>query len=99
MCKTLQTVGGTTHDIDKAMLAMDADVGQTHNPIQSKRCGGESGRFLLKRKARHITLSMAESFAYFTSKTSFIDEAADVLERFGGVSLCDLFFSFAYFAA
>jgi hypothetical protein len=42
MCKTMQAIGGTTHDIDKAMLAMDTHIGQNPNqanPIQSERCG------------------------------------------------------------
>jgi hypothetical protein len=71
MHKTMPAMGGITHDIDKAMLAMDAHIGHNPdqaNPIQSDRCGRKSKQAELKQKARHITWSMAESFEYFTSK-------------------------------
>jgi hypothetical protein len=79
------TQGGITHhdDIDKAMLAVDAHIGQNPDqadPIQSKRCGRKSRQAKLKQKARHImTWSMAESFKYFTSKSSSVEEDADIL--------------------
>jgi hypothetical protein len=49
MRKTMQASGGTTHDIDKTMLAMDAHIGQNPHqadPIQSERFGrlGKSRR-------------------------------------------------------
>jgi hypothetical protein len=69
----MHAIGGTTHDINKAMLAMEAHIGQ--NPtgpirqilyLQSKRCGRKSKQAELKQKARHIMWAMAESFKYFT---------------------------------
>jgi hypothetical protein len=44
MSKTMLAIIGTTPDIDKAMLAMDAHIGQNPeaDPIQSKRCGRKS---------------------------------------------------------
>jgi hypothetical protein len=35
MCKIKQAVGGTTHDMDKAVLAMDTDIGPNPYPLQS----------------------------------------------------------------
>jgi hypothetical protein len=49
------------------------------DPIQSERCGRKSRQAELKQKAHHITWSMAESFEYFTSKPSSMEEDADIL--------------------
>jgi hypothetical protein len=49
-----------------------------------------------KRKASHITRSTAETLVYLTSKTKSVEEAADIFESFGNVSLCVLFFVVAY---
>ena len=86
MRKTMQAAGGP--NIENVIREMDADIGPNPNLIPSERCGGESRRALLKRKASCITRSTAETFAYLTSKTSSIAEAADLLECFGNVSIC-----------
>ncbi len=57
MHKAMQAIGGTTHDIYKAMLAMDSCIGQKPYqayPIQIERCGRKSRQAELKQKARHI---------------------------------------------
>ena len=80
--KTMQATGGTTHDKYKAMLAMDAHIGQNPDQadaLQSERYGRKSRRAEVKQKARHITWSMAESLEYFTLKSSSMEEDADIL--------------------
>jgi hypothetical protein len=102
MRKTMQAAGGP--NIENVVRGIDADMGPNPDPFPSKRCGGQSRRASLKRKASHftrtVTRSTAETFAYLTSKTKSVEEAADVFESFGNVSLCvkckSLFF--AYFA-
>ena len=95
MRKTMQAAGGP--NIEHVMRAIDTDMGPNPDPIPSERCGGELRRASLKRKASRISRSTAEVFAYLTSKTSSIEEAADVLETFGNVSLCVLVFICIYF--
>ena len=95
MRKTMQAAGGP--NIEHVMRAIDTDMGPNPDPIPSERCGGELRRASLKRKASRISRSAAEVFAFLTSKTSSIEEAADVLESFGNVSFCALFL-FAYTA-
>ena len=85
MRKTMQAAGGP--NIEHVIRAIDTDMGPNPDPIPSERCGGELRRASLKRKASRISRSTAETFAYLTSKTSSIEEAADVLETFGNVSL------------
>ena len=85
MRKSMQAAGGSNYENE--LRAIDAEMGPNPGPIPSERCGGESRRVLLKRKASRITRSTSEVFAYLTSKTSSIKEAADVLECFGNVSL------------
>jgi hypothetical protein len=90
MHKIMQAAGGP--NIENVVRGIDADMGLNPDPIPSERCGGQSRQALLKQKASHITRSTAETFTYLTSKTKSVEEAADVLESFGNVSLCVLFF-------
>ena len=64
----------------------DVHMGPHSDKIPSERCGGEARRANLKRKARHIARSAAETFAFSTLRTVSIEEAADILETFGNVS-------------
>ena len=92
MRKTMQAAGGP--NIENVVRGMDTDMGPNPDPIPSERCGGQSRRALLKQ--RHSRTSQqrhtAETFAYLTSKTKSVEEAADIFECFGDVSLCVLFF-------
>ena len=90
MRKTMQAAGGP--NIENVVRGIDADMGPNPDPFPSKRCGGQSRRASLKRKASHITRSTAETFVYLTCKTKSVEEAADIFECFGNVSLCVLFF-------
>jgi hypothetical protein len=83
-----QPAGGP--NIKQVMRDIDADMGPNPDPIPSERCGGESRRASIKRKASGITRSTAEVYALLTSRTSSIEEAAEILECFGNVSLCAL---------
>jgi len=85
----MQASGGPNYEVVLQAIDADMPVGPNPDPIPSERCGGESRRASLKRKASDITRSTAETFAYLTSRTRSIQEAADVLEGFGNVSLCD----------
>jgi len=91
MRKTMQATGGP--NIENVVRAIDVDMEPNPDPIPSERCGGQSRRALLKRKASHITRSTAETFAYLTSKTKSVEEATDIFESFGNVSLFDEFYS------
>ena len=95
MRKTMQAAGGP--NLENVIRAIDTDMGPNPDPIPSERCGGELRRASLKRKASRISRCAAEVFAFITSKTSSIEEAADVLESFGNVSFCALVL-FAYTA-
>jgi hypothetical protein len=88
MRKTMQAAGGP--NIEQVMRDIDADMGPNPDPIPSGRCGGESRRASIKRKASGITRSTAEVYALLTSRTCSIEEAAEILECFGNVSLCAL---------
>ena len=92
MRKTMQAAGGP--NIENVVRGIDADMGLNPDPIPSERCGGQSRRASLKRKASHFTRSTAETFVYLTSKTKSVEEAADVFESFGNVSLCVLCFAY-----
>jgi hypothetical protein len=103
MLKTMQAIGGTTHDIDKAMLAMDAHIGQNPDqayPIQSERCDRKSRLAELKQKARHIPgLWQSHSSTSHQNRVPWKKiltyRSTMVLGNFG---LCDFFFPFAYCA-
>ena len=90
MRKVMQVAGGPNYgDI---LREVDDHFGPDADGIPSERCGGESRRPLLKRKASQISRSVAETFAYLTSKTASQEEAAQILEGFGNVSLVFLLF-------
>ena len=63
------------------------DIGPASENIPSERCGGEARRANLKRKARYITRSVAETFAYWTLNTVSIDDARDILQTFAIVRI------------
>ena len=75
MRKTMQAAGGS--NIEQVMRDIDADMGPNPDPIPSERCGGESRRASIKLMASRITRSTAEVYAYLTSRTSSIEEAAE----------------------
>ena len=92
MCKAMFQAGGPNYQ----KVLQDAGIQMaTHSGnIPSERCGGEARRAILKRKARFITRSAAETFAYCTSNTVANEDAADILQTFTNVCInCLLLFS------
>ena len=75
-----------------ALKEADARTGVGPLNIPCERCGGESRRQLLKRKAHDITRSTAEMFAYCTSRTTSIIDSADLISSFCNVIACNLTF-------
>ena len=55
--------------------------------IPSERCGGEARRANLKQKAKYITRSVAETFAYCTLNTVSTENAEDILQAFANVRI------------
>jgi hypothetical protein len=92
MCKAMLQAGGPNYQ----KVLQDADIQMVPHAgnITSERCGGEARRAILKRKARFITRSAAETFAYCTSNTVANEDAADILQTFTKVcNNCLLLFS------
>ena len=54
--------------------------------VPSIRCTGESRREELKRKAQHLSRSLAETNAFCTSRTLSQNDTRNVLETFCNVS-------------
>ena len=90
MRRTMAAVGGPNYV--NALKEADARTGVEPLDIPFERCGGESRRMLLKRKAHDITRSTAEMFAYCTSRTTSIGDAAEIISSFGNVIACNLTF-------
>jgi hypothetical protein len=86
----MAAVGGPNYV--NALKEADARTGVEPLDIPFERCGGESRRMLLKRKAHDITRSTAEMFAYCTSRTTSIGDAAEIISSFGNVIACNLTF-------
>ena len=63
----------------------DARTGDGKRNIPFERCGGDSRRVMLKRKAHDITRSTSEMFAFCTSRTTSIDDAAELISSFSNV--------------
>ena len=78
--------GGPRSDLIQAMEGADGATGPGPLRIPSERCGGESRRAALKRKVTHISRSTAEIFAYCTSRTLSIEDAAQLLSAVTNVS-------------
>ena len=92
ICKAMLQAGGPNYQ--KVLQDADIQMGTHSRNIPSKRCGGEARRAILKRKARFITRSAAETFAYCTSNTVANEDAADILQTFTNVCInCLLLFS------
>ena len=87
MRRTMAAVGGTNYM--NALKEADARTGEGPLNIPCERCGGESRRQLLKRRAHDISRSTAEIFAYCTSRTTSIDDSAEILSSFGNVIACN----------
>ena len=85
MRKVMFTAGGP--DYDRVLQETDVHIGADASNIPSERCGGEARRANLKRKARHIARSVAETFAYCSMRTVSIEEAAEILQTFGNVRI------------
>jgi hypothetical protein len=90
MRRTMAAVGGPNYT--NALQEADARTGQAPLNIPFERCGGESRRQLLKRRAHDITRSTAEIFAYCTSRTTSIQDTGEILSAFGNVIACNLTF-------
>ena len=85
MRKAVQMSGA---DFRRAMANADSITGrepETLN-IPSERCGGESRRAALKRKASDISRSACEAFAYCSSRTTSIEDSSMLLSAIGNVS-------------
>ena len=87
MRRTMAAVGGPNYT--NALNEADARTGVAPLDIPCERCGGESRRQLLKRRAHDISRSTAEIFAYCTSRTTSIDDSAEILSSFGNVIACN----------
>jgi hypothetical protein len=85
MCKAMLQAGGPNYQ--KVLQDADIHMGTHSENIPSERCGGEARRAILKRKARYITRSAAETFAYCTSNTVANEDAADILQTFTNVRI------------
>jgi hypothetical protein len=85
MRRTMAAVGGPNYT--NALNEADARTGVAPLDIPCERCGGESRRESLKRRAHDITRSTAEIFAYCTSRTTSIEDSAEILSTFGNVML------------
>ena len=83
MRKVMLAAGGPSYE--KVLHDADIQIGPDAENIPSERCGGEARRANLKRKARYITRSVAETFAYCTSNTVSTQNAADILQTFTNV--------------
>ena len=90
MRRTMAAVGGPNYT--NALQEADARTGLAPLNIPFERCGGESRRQLLKRRAHDITRSTAEIFAYCTSRTTSIQDTGEILSAFGNVIACNLTF-------
>ena len=78
---------------ESVLRDMDILMGRDSENIPSERCEGEARRANPKRKARFITRSVAETFAYCTSKTASNEDAGDVLKTFRNVCWFAIFIS------
>ena len=91
MRKVMFTAGGP--DYDRVLQESDVHMGADALDKTCESCGGEARRGLasqfelLKRKARHIARSVAETFAYCSMRTVSIEEAAEILQTFGNVRI------------
>jgi hypothetical protein len=84
--KMARLSGGSRSNLVQAMESADDAIGLGHLRIPSERCGGDSQRARLKRKVAHISRSTAEIFAYCTSRTLSIVDAAELLSVVTNVS-------------
>lgn len=83
MRKVMLAAGGPNYDT--VLHDVDIQMEQFSGSISSERCAGEARRANLKRKARDITRSVAETFAYCTQNTVSIENAAEILQTFTNV--------------
>jgi hypothetical protein len=86
MRKIARLSGGSRSDLVKAIEGADDATGLRPLRIPSERCGGDGRRATLKRKVSHISRSTAEIFAYCTSRTLSIIDAAELLSVVTNVS-------------
>ena len=85
MRTVMQRTGGP--DYENMIRELDDHMGPGEHVFPSERCGGGARRLLLKRKASEMSRSLSETFAYLTSTTASIEEAAAILQTFGNVGL------------
>ena len=85
MRTVMQRTGGP--DYENMIRELDDHMGPGKHVFPSERCGGGARRLLLKRKASEMSRSLSETFAYLTSTTASIEEAAAILQTFGNVGL------------
>ena len=94
MRKVVLAAGGPNyetvlHDVDAHwQKEQDSSSGTGTGIIPSERCGGDARQANLKRKARYISRSVAETFAYCTQNTVSIENAAEILQTFTNVRIC-----------
>ena len=71
----------SSYDMDKVMRTA-ANVPPIARHVPSERAGGESRREILKSRAKNISRSVCETFAYATSRTISAEDTAVILETF-----------------
>ncbi len=71
-------------DLDK-VIRMAENVPPIPHHVPSERPGGESRREILKSRAKNISRSVCETFAYATSRTISAEDTAVILETFANV--------------
>ena len=85
----------SSYDMDKVMRTA-ANVPPIARHVPSERAGGESRREILKSRAKNISRSVCETFAYATSRTISAEDTAVILETFANVRLSvEMFDSFS----
>ena len=83
MRKVMLAAGGPNYE--SVLRDTDSHTGPDSENIPSERCRGEARRANLNRKARFVTRSVAETFAYCTLKTVSNEDAGDILKTFTNV--------------
>ena len=78
--QVMLAAGGPNYE--SVLRDTDSHMGPDSENIPGERCGGEARRANLKQKARFITRSVAETFAYCTSKTVSNEDAGDILKTY-----------------
>ena len=85
MIPIMQACGGPGLLI--AARGLDAKMPDSQRLVPSVRAGGETRRETLKRKAKDISRSSSEIFAFCTSETVSQGAAAKLLSAVGNVSI------------